>query len=169
MEQNQIRDKNVPKQRRSNFYPKNMSKTRKKSTTSLKKLIWENPNQYPDRTDVFELNWFSPDFFILKIRTNIRTGLKFLKRKWSGPDFFILKIQTNIRTGPKFLYRKWSGPDFFILKKTGPQTGPQKNPDRYGLSGPKNPDHGPDQWKSGPENPDHGPDQENPDQIIRTR
>ena len=143
MEQNQIRDNHVPKPRRSN--PGNMPKTRKKSTTSLIKSICENPNQYPDRTVVFELNWFSPDFFILEIRTNIRTGLKFLKRKWSGPDFFILKIRTNIRTGPKFLYRKWSGPDFFILKK--------------------NPDHGPDHKKirTGTDYPDqksgHGPDQ----------
>ena len=97
----------------------------------------------------------------------------------SGPDrsfeseigpvrIFYWKIRTKIRTGPKFLKRNWSGPDFFILKKkSGPRTGPQKNPDRYGLSGPKiRTRTGP--MKSGPKYPDHGPDQKNPDRNIRT-
>ena len=39
----------------------------------------ENPDQNPDRTEVFEMNWSGPDILLLKIRTKIRTGPKLLR------------------------------------------------------------------------------------------
>ena len=67
-----------------------------------------------------------------------------------GPDFsvriFLVRSVVRIFWSGFSLVRKKFYFEFILKKKvSGPRTGLRKNPDRYGLSGPKNPDHGPDQ------------------------
>ena len=100
-----------------------------------------------------------PDFFGTKFFGPVRCPDFF------GPYFLFRSVVRIFRSG-YLLVRSVSGFFYFEKKVSGPRTGLRKNPDRYGLSGPKNPDHGPDQWKSGPRTGPRISGPKNPDHVI---
>ena len=116
-------------------------------------FIFENPDQYPDRTEVFKAKLVRSGFFIGKSVPKSGPGRSFLSE--IGPVrifYFEKKIRTTDRTTKK------SGP-VRIIRTKNPDTD-RTNEIRTEISGPRT---GPK--KSGPKYPYHGPDQKNPDQI----